>query len=213
MPGIGQVDGFLDWPGIGFTKQMPIGYIATPGGSRITLREYFIEHGQTCGSEFPSPPIQYKGTFLDANRVQGYWVIRPARVSLPNGWGITLPQSVGLWCAQFSASDADTIPAEAPQQPYFDRTLVPKPEELADANRPFRSLGKFSVADAESFVRQFDAQNIRFEMGRDDVSMRAMTPFTASLGGYYGTATQIEIYVHPDDETKAKAIIDAGSML
>lgn len=211
MPGIGEVDGFLEWPRIEFTKQMPVGYLVKSDASRITLREYFIEHGHSCESELPSPPITYKGTFLDANRVQGYWVIRPTRVSLPDGWGITLSQSASLWCAEFMSGDTKAKPTEVPKQPFFDRTLLPEPNELAEANRTFRGLGKFRVADAESLLRQFDANNIRFEIGQDDSPMRRMTPFAASMGGYYGAATQIEIYVHPDDEAKARAIVNEGS--
>lgn len=213
MPGVGQVDGFLEWPRIEFAKQMPVGYIAKPDGNRITLREYFIEHGHACESELPSPPITYKGRFLDANRVQGYWVIRPTRISLPDGWGVTMPQSASLWCAEFMAGDAKTKTTDAPGQPFFDRTLLPEPEVLTEANSPFRSLGKFTVADAQGFLGQFDAANIRFEIGQDDSPMRRMTPFVASLGGCYGTATRIEIYVHPDDEVKARAIINENSQV
>jgi len=69
MPGVGRIDGFFEWPTIEFTKQMPVGYIAKPDGGRMTLREYFIEQGHACENELPSPPIFYRGTFLDANRV------------------------------------------------------------------------------------------------------------------------------------------------
>jgi len=211
MPGVGLVDGFLEWPAIEFIKQMPVGYVAKADGSRMTLREYFIKFGHACESELASPPVTYKGTFLDANRVQGYWVIRPTRISLPDGWGITLSQSMGLWCAEFMTADTEAKPTDAPEQPFFDRTLLPESEALAEANSPFRSLGKFSVAEAERLLKRFDVENVRFEIGQDDSPIRRMTPFVASMGGYYGGAAQIEIYVHPDDEAKAEAIVNEGS--
>jgi hypothetical protein len=213
MPGVGRVDGFFKWPTIEFTKQMPVGYVTRPNGSRITLREYFIEHGHACDCELASPPISYSGTFLDANRVQGVWIIRPTRISLPDGWGITMSQSASLWCAEFITIDTKAKPTEAPQEPFFDRTLLPEPEVLSEANAAFRSLGKFRVPDAETYLGRFDRENVRYEIGQDDSAIRRMTPFAASMGGYYGTASQVEIFVHPDDEVKAKAIINEGSQI
>jgi hypothetical protein len=37
--------------------------------------------------------------------------------------------------------------------------------------------------------------------------MQQMMPFTAVTGGYSGTADQVEIFVHPDDEEEAKKIV------
>lgn len=213
MPGVGRIDGFLEWPRIEFTKQMPIGYIARPDGSRMTFREYFIEHGHACEEELPSPPIFYEGTFLDGNRVQGLWLIRPGRVALPDGWGITLPQTTGLWCAEFRINDAGTKSAGALRQPFFDKSLLPQPEVLAKANAAFHSLGKFPVANAETLLKRFDRENIRFEVAQDDSVMRTMTPFTASMGGYSGTAPIMEIFVHPDDEAKARTIVNEDSQV
>lgn len=212
-PGVGRVDGFFEWPAIEFAKQMPVGYMFRPDGSRITLREYFIEHGHDCQDELPSPPITYKGTFLDVNRVQGYWLIKPRRISLPDGWGITMSQSASLWCAEYMSADARAKPSGGPQQPFFDKALLPAPEALAEANSRFRSLGQFSVADAERLLKQFDAENVRTEIGQDDSAMRMMTPFMASLGGYFGAARQIEIFVHPEDEARARGIVNQGSVV
>jgi hypothetical protein len=213
MPGMGKVDGFFEWPTIEFTKQMPIGYIAGPDGSRMTFREYFIEHGHACEEALPSPPVVYEGTFLDANRVQGLWIIKPIRISLPDGWGITLSQSTGLWCAEFVATDTKATPADAPKQPFFDKSLLPEPDVLTDSNSSFRSVGKFPVADAEKLLKRLRDGDIRFEIGQDDSPMRQMMPFTAGTGGYAGTAPIIEVFVHPDDETKAMAIINEGNQV
>ncbi len=190
---------------------MPVGYITKADGGRGTLREYFMEHGHACDKELPSPPISYEGTFLDANRVQGFWVIRPIRVSSPDGWGITLSQTTGLWCAEFVTTDTRARPTTGPQQPFFDKSLLPDPEVLEKANSALHSLGKFPVADAETILKRFEAENIRFEIERDNSAMRQMTPFTAITGGYAGTAPMIEIFVHPDDESKAMTIINEGN--
>jgi hypothetical protein len=211
MPGVGKVDGFFEWPTIEFTKQMPVGYMARPDGGRVTLREYFKEHGHACENELPSPPISYEGTFLDANRVQGFWVIKPIRLLSPDGWGVTLSQSTGLWCAEFITTDTKAKPITGPQQPFFDRSLLPDPEVLAKANSAFHSLGKFPVTDAETLLKRFEMKNIRFEIERDNSAMRRMMPFTAITGGYAGTAPMIEIFVHPDDETMAMNIINEGN--
>lgn len=213
MPGIGKVDGFFEWPTIEFIKQMPVGYITRPDGSKMTFREYFMEHGHACENELPSPPISCRGTLLDGNRVQGFWLIKPARITLPDGWGITVPQTNGLWCAEFITTDIKAKPTTGPSQPFFDKSSLPESGVLTEANSAFHSLGKFPVADAESLLKQFDRENIRFEIGQDDSAMRQMMPFTAVTGGFAGTAPIIEIFVHPDDEMKAKAITNKGSQV
>ena len=211
MPGVGRIDGFFEWPTIEFTKQMPVGYFVRPDGSSITLREYFIENGHACPNELSSPPVSCQGTFLDANRVQGVWVIEPTRISLPDGWGTNIPQTTGLWCAEFITADSKAKPTDAPKEPFFDKSLLPEPEVLAEANSVFHSLGKFPVADAETLLKRFGERNIRFEIGQDDSRIRQMDAFTASMGGYSGMAPIIEIFVHPDDESKARAIINDGN--
>jgi hypothetical protein len=210
-PEVGKVDGFFEWPTVEFTKQMPAGYLARPDGCRMTFREYFIEHGHACENELPSPPISCRGTFLDGNRVQGFWLLKPTRITLPDGWGITIPQTTGPWCAEFITTDTAAKPTTGPQRPFYDKSLLPDPMVVGEANSAFNSLGKFPVADAETLLKQFDRENIRFEIGQDDSAMRQMMPFTAVTGGYAGTAPIIEIFVHPDDEAKARAIINDGS--
>jgi hypothetical protein len=78
MPGIGVVDGYFAFPGFELTKQMPVGYVMTEDGGRKTLREYMAEGGMDLQQELSGPPILYQGRFLDANRVQGTWIIHTA---------------------------------------------------------------------------------------------------------------------------------------
>ncbi len=206
--GTGFVDGYFGNRTIEFTKQMPVGYIRRPDGTRVSMREYFIEHGHGCEQELPGSPISYEGAFLEANRVQGVWIIRPGRISLPDGWGMDGRQSTGLWCAEFVTPHLNETPTGGPKQPYFDKSLLPSSDVMAEANSGFRRLGRFSVADAERILARFEQENIRYEVNRSDEPMRQMGPITAALGGYYGGAAQIQLLVHPDDEAKARAIIN-----
>jgi len=211
MPSTGNIDGYFGWPTIEFTKQMPVGYFGKPDGSRVSIRESFIEHGHPCEQELPSSPIAYKGTFLDANRVQGIWVIEATRIALPDGWGVNIPRTSGLWCAEFVTTDRRARPTSGPQLPVFDKSLLAESEPFNEANPAFRRLGKFPVADAETLLKRFEQENIRFEINRDDSPVRQMMPITAVSGGLSGTAPMIEIFIHPDDEAKAKAILAEGN--
>lgn len=207
IPGTGVINGYFNSPTIEFTKKMPIGYVTRADGSRISLREYFIEHGHVCDKDLPSPPISYTGTFLDCDRMQGCWEIRPRRISLPDGWGMSMRQASGVWCAEFSASDLNENPTNAPKEPFFDKTLLPEQDVFAEAKFPLRRLGKFRVSDAEEYLKRFEQENIRFKINRDDTAIRQMSPADAFLGGFAGMAPMIEIFVHPDDEEKAAYII------
>jgi hypothetical protein len=207
MPGVGRIEGFFEWPTIQFTKQMPVGYIANPDGTRITLREYFIKHGHTCENEMPSAVISYEGTFLDANRVQGFWVIRPTRTSLPDGWGFNVSHTTGLWCGEFVTTDSEALPRGSPEQPFFDKSLLPEQDVLAQANSAFHSLGSFAVPDAEKILSRFDDAKIRFLLKQNDFLICRMPPFTAMWGGYSGMAPMIEIFVHSGDQAKAARIV------
>jgi hypothetical protein len=206
MPGTGAVDGYFDWPKIEFTKQMPVGYVTGPDGTRMTLREYIVAEGHKCEHDLPSSPIFYQGTFLDTNRVQGTWIINPRRIPLPGGLSFSTEQTSGIWCAEFVTVDAKVNPTGGPTESLFDKTLL-TPKELEDVEGvAFRSLGKFNVADAEKYLDRFGQEDIRFELKRDDVAMREMMPLMEVTGGYSGTAQMIEIFVHPDDEDKAAKI-------
>ena len=214
-PGTGSIDGYFGYPTIEFTKQMPVGYFTRPDGVRITYRESFIQHGHACENELPGPAISYEGTFLDANRVQGKWVIKPHRVSLPDGWGFSAPETRGIWCAEFITTDTKTTLTGGPKEPFYDKSLLARQETASETESggvpAFRSLGKFSVADAEELLNKFKQANLRFEINRDDSPMLQMNPITAFTGGYAGTAQVIEILVHPDDEAKAVEIMGDDS--
>jgi hypothetical protein len=206
-PGRGIVDGYFNSPKIEFTKQMPVGYVIRPDGTRMTLREHILAEGYKCEHDLPSSPIFYQGTFLDANRVQGTWIISPQRIPLQGGLSFSTAQTSGFWCAEFVTADTNVDSTGGPTEPLFDKTLL-LPRELEDVEGvAFHSLGKFNVADSEKFLERFGQEDIRFELKRDDDAMRQMMPITEVTGGYAGTAQMIEIFVHPDDEEKAVKIV------
>ena len=214
IPGIGTIEGGMSWPNFEFTKQMPVGYVSTPNGGRQTVRESLIANGYECPKEPPAPPILYFGKFLDLNRVQGSWVIKPRQIPLRGG-SITSRGGEGIWCAEFITSDMNANPTGGPTQPYFEKEPSPDEEESSpaedvpeNASNGFSRLGKFSVLDAEHFLKRFEEENIVFEVSRDDSPIRQMTPFTAIMGGYGGTAPMIEIFVRREDKEKATAIIN-----
>lgn len=206
-PGTGSIDGYFSSPKFEFTKQMPVGYLIKGDGTRMTLREYILADGHSCEHDLPSEPIFYQGTFLDANRVQGTWIINARRVPLPDGSSFSTAQMSGFWCAEFITSDAKINPTGGPAGSLFDKSLL-SPRELEDVEGvAFLSLGKFNIADAEKFLERFGQEDIRFELKRDDAAMRQMMPITEVTGGYGGTAQIIELFVHPEDEEKAAEIV------
>ena len=210
MPGTGTIDGYFGSPTIEFTKQMPVCYVAASDGRMITLRENLLADGHVCEYDPPHPPIFYEGKFLDANRVQGTWIIRPTSIPVLGG-RIPTPQTTGIWCAEFITDDMKAVPTGGPQEPFFDKTLLSPPDLPADAEEngdpAFRSMGKFPVMDAERFLKRFEEEKVRFEIARDDSAICQMMPFTAIMGGLSGTAPMIELFVHPDDEAKAIEIM------
>jgi hypothetical protein len=207
-PGIGAVDGYFNPPTIEFTKQMPVGYITGPDGTRMTLREYILAKGHKCEHDLPSAPISYQGTFLDTNRVQGTWIINPRRIPLPGGLSFSMARASGFWCIEFVTVDTKIDPTGGPTEPLFDKSLL-SPRELDDVEgATLRSLGKFNVADTEKILKRFEQEDIRFEINRDDTAIRQMSPIVASvMGGYSGMAKMMEIFVHPEDVAHAEAII------
>jgi hypothetical protein len=211
MPGTGIVDGYYQSPTIEFTKQMPVGYVNSIDGNRMTIREYVISQGHRCEHELPSSPIFYQGSFLDMNRVQGTWEIKPHKIPLQGGLSMTSPGSTGFWCAEFITTDIKANPTGGPTEPTYDKSLLPQPDSPAEEepqNIPaLRSLGKFSVADADEILKRFEKEGLRFEINRDDTAMRQMMPITAALGGFSGTAPMIEIFVSPEDEAKAVEVM------
>src|SRR5271170_2795655 len=130
-PGTGIIDGYFKSPAIEFTKQMPVGYIIRPDGTRMTLREFFLAEGHACERELPSAPILCQGTFLDTHRVQGTWIISPRQIPLPGNFSYTIPRRAGFWCAEFVTADTKVNPTGGPAEPLFDQTLL-SPRELEE---------------------------------------------------------------------------------
>lgn len=207
MPETGVIDGYHQSPTVEFTKQMPVGYVVDPEGRRMTIRQYVIAQGHECETEIPSAPIFYQGTFLDKNRVQGTWIIKPHKIPLPGGWSMSLGETSGIWCAEFVTTDIQANSTGGPIEPYFDKSflaLPQDPERSGPQDAPtLRSLGKFNVADAEDILKKFEKAGLWFEINRDDGPMRQMSPITAAMGGFSGTASLIEIFVNPEDEARA----------
>jgi hypothetical protein len=212
-PGMGAVDGYYKSPQIEFTKQMPVGYVIGSDGKRQTLREHLIAEGFPCKFDLPSFPILYLGTMLDANRVQGTWIINPQRFQIAGGRYLPSSPILGYWCAKFINTDIETNPTGGPTEMLFDKTLL-SPRELEDVEgTALKSLGKFNIADAEKCLDRFGREDIRFKLSRDDDAIRQMMPITEVTGGYSGTAQMVEIFVHPDDEEKAVEILNENSQV
>ncbi len=207
MPGVGSVDGYFNYPTIEFTKQMPVGYFIKEDGSQITLREYLIEGGHPCQRELPSSPILYQGTFLDSNRVQGTWIMQPLRIPLPDRSVLTMAQQSGYWCAEFATEDLKADPTGGPAGPLFDKSLL-SPEALADVEGiPPCSLGKFTVADADKLIERLAHAGIQCRFSQVKSDLPESMPIKEMTGGYGGTVAMMEIFVEPDDETRAQTII------
>ena len=97
MPGTGTITGTLSYPHIEFTKQMPVSYVASPSGRKITLREYLIERGYACERDVPHAPILYSGEFSDADHAAGTWIVRKGLIPLPDGRGCPVAELTGSW--------------------------------------------------------------------------------------------------------------------
>lgn len=205
-PGTGTVDGYYKSPTIEFTKQMPVGYIMGPDGRLMTYRECILSNGHPCDYDLPSPPVFYRGNFLDANRVQGTWLINAHQVPLSDGKSFKTPGTSGFWCAEFLMADLSADPTGGPTEALFDKALL-SPCELADVEGvAYRSLGKFPVEDTGRFLERFGQENIHFHIKGDDLAMLQMAPTAEHPGGDTDASQMIEVFVHPDDEEKAVKI-------
>jgi hypothetical protein len=207
VQGVGSIDGYFGSPMIEFTKRMPIGYIVGTNGTLMTLREYILAAGRPCEKELPSPPIFYQGTVLDADRMQGTWIINQHRISLADGSSVSTPRTAGYWCARFITTDTKGVPTGGPTGPLFDKTLLSQRELEEVEGVAFHSLGQFNISDAEKCLDQFGQEGIRFELKRDDDAMSKTMPVMELTGGNAGTAQWIEMFVHPDDEQRAAEIV------
>ena len=63
------------------------------------------------------------------------------------------------------------------------------------------------MGDAERIVKRFEEAAIRCQIDPDDSHLRNMSPFMASVGGCWGNATVMEIFVHRNDEEKARQLL------
>lgn len=97
MPGTGLIEGFFDFPRVEFMKRMPVGYVASPDGRQITLRDYLAAQGYQYDHDLPHPPVVYQGAFYDTGRIQGIWIIKPGHISLPDGKALPVGQASGGW--------------------------------------------------------------------------------------------------------------------
>lgn len=207
IPGTGTVSGYFSSPKVEFTKQMPVGYIIEDDGSRMTYREHFIAQGQPCEGDLPSAPIFYQGTLLDASRMQGVWTLDVLNQPRIGKLRLSLSRMSGFWCAQFITSDLTANPTDGPSGQLFDKSLLSEAEREDVEGISFESLGKFNVADAQALLDRFFQSDIRFQIKREDEAMQQALPIEEMLGTYAGTAALVEIFVHPEDEAKAGAII------
>jgi len=197
MPGTGMVDGYFDYPGFELTKQMPVGYVVTEDGSRKTLRESLVDQGMDLKQELPSPPILYQGRFLDANRVQGTWIIQRQPIRLPNGKTFTPPGGAGYWCAEFATEKLDVNPSSGPATELFDKSRLTA-KELADVEPPpLCCLGDFPAAEAEQWASRLAAAEIYVSFGAAEADQGDGTP----------TDGPMRIYVRPEDEAAARKIL------
>jgi hypothetical protein len=111
--------------------------------------------------ELPGPPIFYQGRFLDANRVQGTWIIQRQSIRLPNGETYTTPAGAGYWCVAFVTDKPDAHPGGGPATELFDKSRL-TPKELADVEPPPHCcLGEFPAAEAQHWVERLLAADVR----------------------------------------------------
>jgi hypothetical protein len=205
--GTGSIDGHFGPPTIDFTKRMPEGYIIEPDGTRRTLREALLAAGRASTLELPSPAVLYNGKFLDSRRVQGTWMLTSVRIPMSDGSPFSTDQVTGYWCAEFITDDLEADPTIGPASALFDKTLLTPQEVERVEGAPYHFLGRFMVADAENFLHRLTEAGLRLDIRANDEAMQQMMPFTAVTGGYSGTAEQVEIFVHPDDEPQAQKIV------
>jgi hypothetical protein len=198
MPGLGVIDGYFAFPNIEFTKQMPVCYIATPDGQRITLRERLISKGYPCEHDIPHPPIFYEGEFVDANRAEGTWILKAVQIPLPNGEKLPMSEATGIWFMQMEVFDGQHQSLSTTESQF---------EEKLKEDSYYRKLGRYEIPDAERILKRFEQEKIRFQISADNTRMRQMSAVTASLGGYFGAGSLMEIFVHQDDEVKANQIL------
>ena len=196
-PGVGMVDGYFAFPNFELTNQMPVGYVKMEDGSRKTLRESLVDQGMDLQQELPGPSIFYQGRFLDANRLQGTWIIQRQPIRLPGGKSFTPSGGAGFWCAVFATDKFDAHPGGGPITELYDKSRLTA-RELADVEPPPPCcLGEFPAAEAQHWFDLLLAANITVSF--DD----------AQLDPEEGVKAEglRRIYVRAEDEAAAQKIL------
>jgi hypothetical protein len=104
VPGTGVIEGYFSSPRIEFYKEMPVSYVATPDGRRITFRDFLIEQGHVCEQDIPPRPIFYQGEFSDSHHAQGTWIIEAGPLPLGDGRGLKMTETKGTWNIEYDAA-------------------------------------------------------------------------------------------------------------
>jgi hypothetical protein len=97
MPDQGTVQGRYWYPGIRFVKTMPVGYLQSPEGKRMTFVEYLASLGHQGVQTIPHPPIYYRGKFSDRDHAQGSWLIEAERLPVGQGRALNFLEVRGTW--------------------------------------------------------------------------------------------------------------------
>ena len=193
----GAAGGTNTYPSFELNKRMPVGYMKAEDGSRKTLRESLVEGGMELHQELPGPQILYQGRFLDANRVQGTWIIQRNPIRLPNGKTFTPSGGAGYWCAEFVTEKLDANPAGGPGTELFNKSFLTS-RELADVEPPpMCCLGEFSAAEVEQLAARLAAAEIYITIAAADANQAEDMP----------TDGRTCIYVRPEDEAAAREIL------
>lgn len=97
MPGTGVIVGYISYPRVEFYKKMPVSYVTTPDGRRVSLRDFLIEQGHVCDHDIPHTPIFYQGEFSDLRHAQGTWIIEAGTLPLGDGQAMKVAETKGTW--------------------------------------------------------------------------------------------------------------------
>jgi hypothetical protein len=69
-------------------------------------------------------------------------------------------------------------------------------------NPEFALFGAYALQDAERLLEQFEKENVKFQIDADT------HPGPANINAAISPRSNISIFVHRDDDTKARAIFD-----
>jgi hypothetical protein len=103
MPGTGIIKGHFSYPRIDFYKTMPVSFVRTVDGRKISLRDSLIEKGYVCDHDIPHMPIFYSGEFCEQYQARGTWIIQASLLKLENHKALKLPETKGTWVMEADA--------------------------------------------------------------------------------------------------------------